>query len=72
MNITHAYRSSYNIGSFATNLNYFEESDGFSYARDASENFVPPYDFNSVNIMETFSPLINIDIMWVGDLTTTC
>ncbi len=70
LNFTHAYRSSYNVGSFVTNLNYSEQSDGFSYVRDFAENFVAPYDFNSVNIMETFSPLINMDIMWLSDLTT--
>lgn len=70
LNFEHSYRSSYNVGSFITNLNYLAESDGFSYVRDFSENFIAPYDFNSVNIMETFSPLINMDIMWMGDLTT--
>jgi cell surface protein SprA len=70
LNFTHAYRSSYNVGSFLTNLNYYEQNDGFSYVRDIANNFVTPYDFNSVNIMETFSPLINMDIMWHSDLTT--
>ncbi len=70
LNFTHAYRSSYNIGSFITNLNYFEQGDGFSYVRDIANNFVTPYDFNSVSIMETFSPLLNVDIMWLSDLTT--
>ncbi len=70
LNFTHAYRSTYNVGSYITNLNYFEQSDGFNYMRDMANNFISPYDFNSVNIMETFSPLINMDIMWVNDLTT--
>lgn len=70
LNFTHAYRSSYNVGAFNTNLKYLADSDGFSYVRDISDNFIAPYDFNSVNIMETFSPLINVDIMWMGDLTT--
>lgn len=70
LNFTHAYRSSYNVGSFITNLNYMAENDGFNYIRDIANNFIAPYDFNSVSIMETFSPLINVDIMWMGDLTT--
>lgn len=70
LNFTHAYRSSYNVGSFVTNLNFMETGDGFSYVRDFSNNFVAPYDFNSVNIMETFSPLINVDIMWLSDFTS--
>ena len=70
LNFTHAYRSSYSVGSFITDLNYQEQGDGFSYVRDIANNFIAPYDFNSVNLMETFSPLINMDIMWLGDLTT--
>ncbi len=70
LNFTHAYRSSYNVGSFITNLNYLEQADGFSYVRDIAGNFITPYDFNSVNIMETFSPLINVDINWQGDFTS--
>jgi len=70
LNFTHAYRSSYNVGSYITNLDYQEQGDGFSYVRDIADNFIAPYDFNSVSIMETFNPLINMDIMWVGDLTT--
>ena len=70
LNFTHAYRSSYNVGAFITNLNYMEDGDGFSYVRDFSENFVSPYDFNSVSITETFSPLLNIDIMWLNDFTS--
>ncbi len=70
LNFTHGYRSSYNVGAFNTNLSYLASDDGFSYVRDFAENFVAPYDFNSVSITETFSPLINIDIMWVNDFTS--
>ena len=70
LTFTHAYRSSYNVGSFITNLNYREMEDGFSYVRDAANNFVTQYDFNSVNIMESFSPLINVDVNWQGDFST--
>ena len=28
------------------------------------------YEFNSININETFNPLINMDIMWNNDFTT--
>lgn len=70
VNFTHSYRSSYNVGSFITNMNYQAEEDGFSYVRDIANNFITAYDFNSVNIMETFSPLINVDINWQGDFST--
>jgi cell surface protein SprA len=70
MSFTHAYNSSYNIGSYLTNLNYAEEGDGFSYIRDIADNFISPYTFNSVSIVETFNPLINVDIYWMGDYTS--
>ncbi len=70
MAFTHSYRSSYTVGSFLTNLNYMAEEDGFSYARDIQNNFLPAYDFNSVSVNESFSPLINMDITWINDLTT--
>lgn len=70
MNFTHSYRSSYTVGSFLTNLNYMTVEDGFSYIRDIQNNFLPAFEFNSVSINETFSPLINMDITWINDLTT--
>jgi cell surface protein SprA len=70
MNFTHSYRSSYTVGSFLTNLNYLSMEDGFSYIRDIQENFLPAYELNAVSINETFSPLLNVDITWINDLTT--
>jgi cell surface protein SprA len=70
MSFTHSYRSSYNIGSFLTNLKYLAQEDGFSYIRDIQDNFLPAFEFNSVSISEAFSPLINVDITWMNDLTT--
>lgn len=70
MSFTHSYRSSYTVGSFLTNLNYIAQDDGFSYIRDIQNNFLPAFEFNSVSINETFSPLINVDITWMNDLTT--
>ncbi|MCK3683239.1 cell surface protein SprA [Maribellus sp. YY47] len=70
LNFQHTYRSSYNVGSFVSNLNYLETGDGFSYIRDLADNFVPSYDFNSVSIIEAFNPLINVDVMWQSDFTT--
>ncbi|WP_321346653.1 cell surface protein SprA [uncultured Draconibacterium sp.] len=70
LNFQHTYRSSYNVGSYATNLNFIAAEDGYTMVRDLADNFVPAYDFNTVSIVEAFNPLINIDIMWLSDLTT--
>jgi len=72
LSFNHAYRSSYNVGSFITNSKYDDTKyeDGFSYVRNASEDFIAPEGINSVSISEQFSPLINIDITWINDFET--
>jgi len=72
MSFNHAYRSSYNVGSFISNLDYNENlyNDGFSYVRNTLGDFVGPNDINSVSISEQFSPLINVDITWLNDFET--
>ena len=70
MNIMHDYRSTYNVGSYTSNMNYETTSDGFSYVRDAQNNFMPLRDITAVNINETFNPLIDVDITWINNFTT--
>ncbi len=73
LNFQHTYRSTYNIGSYVTNLDYLDGSEFSDYMDelvDLAYNFKTPYDFNSVSIVEAFNPLINMDIMWHSDLTT--
>jgi len=72
LSFNHAYRSSYNVGSFISNLDYNEQmyDDGFSYVRNKLNDFIGPTDINSVSISEQFSPLINIDITWLNDFET--
>jgi cell surface protein SprA len=76
LNFSHSYRSVYSVGQFETNLNYNDRNaSGFSWVRnqldDNTAYFVPHYDINSVNIQESFSPLFNIDIGWMNDLSTS-
>lgn len=70
VNISHSYRSTYNVGAYMTNSEYLEGDDGLSYVRDAQDNFVPMNDISSVSINESFSPLINVDIMWKNNLSS--
>jgi cell surface protein SprA len=74
LSFSHAYRSSYNVGSFISNLDYAEGEDGFSYTRrkinDKLGDFISPNDINSVSISEQFSPLINMEITWLNDFET--
>ncbi|MEI7420750.1 MAG: cell surface protein SprA [Prolixibacteraceae bacterium] len=70
MNIMHDYRSTYNVGTYLSNMNYKTASDGYSYQKDAQNNFMPLYDVAAININETFNPLFDIDITWLNNLTT--
>ncbi len=70
-NINHAYRSTYSISNYITNLSYREGDDGLSYVRDnVRGNFISEFDISSVAISEQFNPLVNIDITWNNNFTS--
>jgi cell surface protein SprA len=68
--LTHQYRSTYQIGTYTTNLNYFTDGGGINSIRDLQNNFIQQYEINVVTMNEQFSPLINIDMNWKNSLTT--
>jgi len=70
VNIMHQYRSTYQIGSYTTNMNYEVDGSGISRIRDLQNNYIQQYEINVVTISEQFSPLINIDLNWKNSLTT--
>ena len=65
LTINHAYRSSYNIGSFISNPSemqfVFDPTTG---------NFQPLLDASSVSINEQFSPLFDLNMDWKNSLTS--
>ena len=69
-NITHTYRSTYNIASYQSDLNFEEGSDGLGWIRDMEYNFLPQYQINTVSITEQFSPLIGLDMIWINGITS--
>lgn len=69
LNFNHSYRSTYSIGRFETNLAYAPDDNGLSWVREG-DAFVPELNITSVNIQESFNPLINIDMGFHNDLTT--
>ena len=69
-NITHTYRSTYNIASYQSDLNFEEDADGLGWIRDMEYNFIPRYQINTVSITEQFSPLVGIDIVWKNGITS--
>lgn len=71
VNLSHSYRSSYSIGSYLNNPDYSfaPNAPGNVVALDSTGNFIPMFEFNAISINEQFSPLINIDMTFVNNLT---
>ncbi|MEO8068882.1 MAG: cell surface protein SprA [Flavobacteriales bacterium] len=55
--INHSYKSTFNIGTFQTNLLYVPGSN----VRDAGQNFIPERQITVVTISEQMRPFINFD-----------
>ncbi len=70
VSVTHQYRSTYQVGSYTTNLNFQAGAGGLSSIRDLQNNFIQQYEINVVTLSEQFSPLINVDMNWKNSLTT--
>ena len=70
VNLLHAYRSTYNIASYQSNLNYEEGEDGLSWIRDLEYNFIPLYQVNTVSVIEQFAPLAGLDLTWKNGITS--
>jgi len=67
----HAYRSTYSVSSFTTNLGFDELVEGESYpnTRDSAGNFIPQLQIGSITISEQFSPLVSLDFNFKNSLT---
>ncbi|WP_430935689.1 cell surface protein SprA [Saccharicrinis sp. 156] len=68
--ISHSYRSTYNVGSYVTNSDYSEDASGISWVRNIQDDFVSQYQVNSVSLSEMFTPLIGFNITWKNNITT--
>lgn len=67
LTLTHAYISTYSVGSFHSNIRY-QERDGMPYIMNDAGNFIPQSEFMVVSITEQFNPLIKIDLGFVNSL----
>ena len=55
----HAYRSSYTLNNFKSNLEYNPDNTQLT---DDSGNFINEFLFTNVNLVEQFNPLLKIDM----------
>jgi cell surface protein SprA len=70
--IGHAYRSTYSVGSYQTNLNY-EDLDKDGFADNINMNNMSYHvekEISQVTINEQFSPLFKVDMTWKNSLLT--
>ena len=59
-NITHGYRSMLSVTAWRTNVNYNVASQGETF--QGTNNYITKYDVGVVSVIETYSPLIGLDM----------
>ncbi len=73
INITHAYRSTYSVGSYNTYQSFVSYMGDLGFIEDVTNgDYIPSsmYDISAVSINEQFSPLIGIDLNFNNGLST--
>jgi cell surface protein SprA len=67
INITHSYRSTYTINSWASNVYYNEHNPIQTF--ENSDNIIPRYDIQQMVLNEQFAPFIGVDVGFQNTLT---
>jgi len=60
--IQHAYTARFTVGSFARNMRFEHDENGFATGLDFSQNFVGENLFENIVITEAFNPLLRISV----------
>ena len=68
LDVTHGYRSSYNVSGYTTLLQY-QETNGAVSSRDGNNDFLPYDQFSSVTIFEQFVPLLGLNGRFKNGMT---
>ena len=72
VNINHAYKSVYAVGSYSSYSTFMEYMDGLGFINDATTGMPTPnsmYNVSTVSINEAFSPLLGIDVTLNNNMT---
>ncbi len=67
VNLTHSYRSTYTISSWASNVYYNENNPVQTY--ESNSNIIPKIEINQMVLNEQFMPLIGVDVGFQNSLT---
>ena len=72
LNLNHAYKSVYSVGSYASYSSWQEYMDGLGFITDQATGGLQPssmYNVSTVSINEAFSPLLGVDATFQNNLT---
>ena len=72
VNISHAYKSIYAVGSYASYSTYMEYMNGLGFINDVTTGMPVPnsmFNVSTVSINEAFSPLLGIDVTLQNNMT---
>jgi cell surface protein SprA len=72
LNLNHAYKSVYSVGSYASYSSWREYMDGLGFITDQTTGGLQPssmYNVSTVSINEAFSPLLGVDATFQNNLT---
>ena len=71
VNINHAYKSIYSVGSYASYSSWLEYMGDLGYVKAADGTYTPStrYNISTVSINEAFSPLLGVDMTFNNNLT---
>ncbi|MCP9612720.1 cell surface protein SprA [Coprobacter tertius] len=70
--LSHAYRCTYTVGSYTSYLNWVGLNEEMGFVKDElSGNPIPssPFDISSVSIVESFAPLLGVDVTMKNNVT---
>lgn len=71
VNINHAYKSIYSVGSYASYSSWLQYMGDLGYVQAADGSYTPSsrYNISTVSINEAFSPLLGVDMTFNNNLT---
>ncbi len=68
VSLNHSYKSTYSVNNFQSEIRYDENPDPNDIPN--GEDFFPKNQINRIQINESFSPLLGVDISWTNGWTT--
>jgi cell surface protein SprA len=68
--LEHSYSSIYTVNAYNSNDEFIADHYGYSWERNPLGDFIPRNNILNISIIESFNPLIGLNLGWNNDLTT--